>query len=657
MTICVTNEKAIMKGTFMILIVLLSIITAGKLIAGDGSPAKDIRTVISLIDYIGNDYKNAVKEGKVVNVNEYAEMNEFINKAMNLFNTVGLKINAGERIEISGELKKLKSFIENKYSEEEVSNSAAKIKSAILRLNLIEVSPANWPDIQNGENVFQDNCASCHGEKGNGEGIAGRLLNPKPANFLNDTLMKNLSPFQIYNTIRLGISGTGMVPLNQLSDKEVWDAAFYVSSLRYKDKYKLTEDSLRKLYDKVSANISLEDVSTLSDKLLFEKIGINSNEDALELAALRLHKTTAQKNLSINVASTYLTDVINYYQKNEYDKASDKALSAYLEGIEPFEQQLQSINSKLKDELEAAMYLLRADISERKSLEIIKNDIAKAQTLISEANNELQNKNYTFGFAFIFAASIILREGIEAFLIIITILGVLKSINADKAIKWVHGGWIFAFILGLLSMFFVSLIVSINAQSRELMEGAGALFAVTMLLYIGFWLHSKTEAKKWKEFVEHKIMRLVNSKNMFGLAVISFVVVFREAFESVIFLSAIELQLGDSGKSGIYFGAVSSLIIVLLLAWAALKFAVKLPVMKLFKYSAVTIVILSIVLTGKGVHAFQESGYMSITQIPIKSSFPLIGLYPTIETTSMQLFVLMLTIVLWNFNKIFSYQK
>ncbi len=654
-----TNEQEIMKSKFLIFFIVLNIMAISELAAGDSNSTKekDVRTFISLLDYIGTDYYNAVKDGKVVNANEYAEMNEFINRAIFLFNNSDVKINSQKRIEISGELKKLKSFIENKYREEEVFSSAAKIKSAILRLNLIEISPANWPDIQNGENIFRNNCASCHGEKGNGEGIAGKLLNPKPANFLNDTLMNNFSPFQIYNTVRLGISGTAMVPLNQLSDKEVWDAAFYVSSLRYKDKYKLNDDSLRKLYDKVSANISLEDVSTLSDKLLLEKISNNRNEDTLKLAALRLYKTTSQKNLSINVASTYLDDVLNYYQKNEYDKANDKALSAYLEGIEPFEQQLQSINPKLKDELEAVIYLLRADINERESLEIIKDDIAKAQTLISEANNALQNKNYTFGFAFIFAASIILREGIEAFLIIITILGVLKSINADKAIKWVHGGWIFALILGLLSMFFVSLIVSINAQSRELMEGLGASFAVIVLLYVGFWLHSKTEAKKWKEFVEHKIIKLVSSKNMMGLAIISFVVVFREAFESVIFLSAIELQIDQGSKSGIYFGTISSLVLVLLLAWAALKFAVKLPVMKLFKYSAVTIVILSIVLAGKGIHAFQESGYMSITQIPIKSSFPLIGLYPTIETTSMQLFVLALTIVLWNFNKKFSYQK
>lgn len=646
-----------MKSNFVIFFILISFLCANRLNAGSINSPNEIRKFISLVDYIGSDYNNAVKDGQVININEYAEMNEFISKAIGLFNNADIKINLQKRNEIVRELEKLKSLIEDKSSEAKVFNSAVNIKTAILKLNLIEVSPASWPDILNGKNIFQANCATCHGEKGNGEGIAGKLLNPKPANFLNDTLMNNLSPFQIYNTIRLGISGTAMVPLNQLTDKEVWAVAFYVSSLRYKNRYSISEDSLKELYVKASSKTSLEELSTLSDKILLKKLGENIESNALSLAALRLHQSNSNKNLSMNIALPYLSDVLNFYKNNEYDKASDNALSAYLEGVEPFEQQLQSINSGLKDELESVMYKLRADIKNREPLGVIQNDVARAKQLIADASSEMKNKNYTFGFAFILAASIILREGIEAFLIIITILGVLKSINESKAVKWVHGGWILALIIGIISLFFINVIISFNAQSRELMEGIGSLFAVILLLYVGFWLHSKTEAKKWKEFVEHKIMRLVNNNNMIGLAVISFIVVFREAFESAIFLSAIELQIDQSSKSGIYFGAVSSLILVLLLAWLALKFAVKLPIMKLFKYSAITIVILSIVLAGKGIQAFQESGYIGITQIPIKLNLPLIGFYPTIETTTAQLFVLLLTIVLWKFNKELNYQN
>jgi len=639
------------KRNFTVLIVVLNLMAVGDIIAAERDELKNIRTFISLLDYISTDYENAVEDDKVINANEYLEMNEFINKAIDLFDKSEVKIDSAERIDVSRELEKLKSFIENKDSKEEVYNKSVKIRASILKYNLIETAPINWPDIQNGEKLFRANCSSCHGVKGNGEGKLSKTLIPKPANFLNDTLMDKISPFNIYNTVRLGINGTSMVPFTHLSDKEVWDVSFYISSLRYEGRYKLPKDSLLVLFDKAYSNTSLEEISTLSDNLLIAKIGGNIKADTLKLATLRLYKIQSDHRPSINIASTYLDDVLSLYQKNEYEKAEDKALFAYLEGVEPFEGQLRAINSELLSELESVMYKLRKDIKKLKPLEIINNDIERAQALISDASSAMETKSYSFGFVFILAASIILREGIEAFLIIITILGVLKSINESKAVNWVHGGWIFALLLGIASMFFVRLIVSFNAQSREVMEGAIAIFAVILLLYVGFWLHSKTEAKKWKEFVENNIIKLVSSKNMIGLAAISFVVVIREAFESVIFLSAIELQVDQGAKSGIYFGAVSSLILVLFLAWIALKFAVKLPVIKLFKYSAFTIVVLSIILAGKGIQAFQESGYVSITQMPIKFALPLLGFYPTIETTIAQTIIFLFTIFLWNINK------
>ena len=642
-----------MKNNLIILLILFSVLFPGKLISQGNELEGNVRTFINLLDYIGTDYHNSVKNGKVISANEYNEMNEFSVKSIYLFNKFSGEINSGNILKIKGNLEKLKKMIEAKANQEDVYNIVTNIKSKILKLNIISVSPVRWPDILNGEEVFKNSCSSCHGTNGDGNGVLSKNLNPKPANLLNDTLMNAVSPFQIYNTIRLGINGTSMPPFNLLSDKEVWNVAFYVSSLRYKNKYKLPQDSLFRIYNKALSKTSLDEISTLPDKILITKFKANNKLDTLYLAALRLHNTQKNKIFSIKSASSYLNNVQRLYKINEYEKASDKALSAYLEGIDPFEQQLQTIDPDLKNELESIMFQLRADIKDRKPLEIIKEDISEAKVLINDAASVLSGKTFTFWFAFLMAASIILREGIEAFLIIVTILGVLKSINASDAIKWVHGGWIFALITGIISMFFVNMIISFGAQSRELMEGIGSLIAVILLLYIGFWLHSKTEAKKWKDFVENRIIKLVNGKNMIGLAIVSFIVVFREAFESVIFLSAINLEITKGNHNGIYFGAISSLILVLALAWIAVRFAAKLPVMKLFKYSAIIIAILSVILAGKGVRAFQEGGYSSITNLPIHFDISFLGIYPTMETIAAQVIVLAITIVLWGYIKRF----
>ncbi len=634
-----------MRTSLMFIWIFLSFYCLSIASVSNDELTKNIRTFVSLLDYIGTDYHNAVESGVVKDKNEFAEMNEFAGKAGFLFNKFSMQLNIRYEIQIKSDLNSLRSFISKRKNKVDVLALTNKIKQEILKLNLIQIAPSEWGDIAAGKKVYKNNCVSCHGINGDGKGELAANLSPKPANLLDDKLMSSISPFQIYNTVRLGISGTSMPPFSRLTDEQVWDLSFYVSSLRYQNN-NFNVDSLKIFYSNIKSKISLEDAATLSDNELLKKL---DNEKFV--AAIRLHNENKISNKSIRIASVYLDDVQRFYKNKDYDKAADKALFAYLDGIEPFEAQLVSINSELKGNIESVLYQLRTDIKNHEQFEKIKNDISNAKVLINEAASQLENKRYSFWFAFLFAASIILREGIEAFLIIITILGVLKSVNAIKAVNWVHGGWITALIIGIASMFFVNLIVSFGSQNRELMEGIGSLFAVVLLLYIGFWLHSKTEAKKWKEFVEQKILKLVNGRNMLGLFFLSFIVVFREAFESAIFLSAVNLEVDQANKSGIYLGAASALIVVLILSWIAVKYTAKLPVKKLFKYSALVMTILAVVLVGKGIHALQESGYSSITQIPLHLNFSLFGIYPTIETIVAQSVILIFSIVLWEMNK------
>lgn len=637
------------RNKLVLLALIIFIVFSCKIKPDENDSSNKVRTFISILDYIGTDYNNAVINGKIINAPEFGEMNDFINNGLNLYNSFKHKIDLKSRNDISTDLYELKKLIIGKAEAGEVLKQSNKIKSEILRLNLIVVSPKQWPDIINGEKIYNLNCASCHGNNGNGQGILSKNLHPRPANFLNDTLMNTVSPLQVYNTVKSGISGTGMPSFNNLSDQNTWDAAYYVNALRYKGKSGLDRDTLSGIYEQISKRVTLNDVSVLSDRQLIEKLSGNPDRDSLHLAAIRLHESNSAGYFSIEITNAYLDDVLKNYQNDNIGKAYEISLTAYLQGVEPFEQQLQAMNPGLKNQIESIMSELRSDIKDRKPVSTIQFNIIKAKSLIAEAASELSNKKFTFWFAFLLAASIILREGLEAFLIIITMLGVLKSTGAVRAAKWVHGGWVTALFLGIAGMFFIDTLISFNPRNRELMEGFGSLFAVVLLLYIGFWLHNKTEAKKWKEFVENKIVKAINGRNIFGLALMSFIVVFREAFESVIFLSTIDLEANHTGINGIYFGAASALIFVLFLSWLVVKFAVKLPVVKLFKYSAIIIVTLSVVITGKAIHAFQESGYLNSTHLLTSLRFEYLGIYPTIETTISQILVFALTTVLWRF--------
>lgn len=645
------RKVVFVKNSVLLIIIFVSLFAPKVKLQNDNDLSKNVRTFISLLDYIGSDYQNAVQKGEIVNQVEYDEMTEFIDKAIIIFNQLSSEVNDNEKEKIANDLFNLKRLIVEKADPNKIYLSSNRVKQEIIKLNIIPVSPLLWPDISEGKKVYQANCQTCHGQTGRGDGILSNILSPKPTNFLNDTLMKRISPFQVYNTIRLGISGTGMPAFDTLKDVSVWNTAFYVMSIRHKEKYNLTKDSVQSLYSSIEPEISLNKISTLSDDELLMMMKADEKNESLHLAALRQYSGNGNESLSIKKAYSLLDETLSYYQIDDYENAGDKALTAYLEGVEPYEQQLAAVDPDLKNNLEAAMNQLRSDIGNRKSLAIITEDINKSKELLGLAESRLSDNKFSFWFSFLLAASIIFREGLEAFLIIITILGVLKAVNAEKTIKWFHAGWIFALFIGILSFYFTDLIISLGAQNRELMEGIGSLFAVVLLLYVGFWLHRKTEVSRWKDFVENRIMKLVNSKNMIGLAVISFIVVFREAFESVIFLSTININVDENSKNGIYLGAIFSLILILILSWIAVKFVVKLPILKLFKYSAATIAVLAVILAGKGVRALQEGGYSSLNNLPADINLSFLGIYPSVETLAAQGVVTVLLIAMWMYNE------
>lgn len=606
---------------------------------------KQARTLINLLDYISADYNKAVNDGKVINKNEYIEMLDFTSQTISLFDSVALKVPVKNKKNISAQLSFLLNSIKQKNSKDLISVNAQQVKKQILLLQLIDISPEQYPDITEGRKLFRANCQSCHGENGKGDGQLSASFTPQPANLQDDSLMQGISPFQVFNTTRLGVQGTSMRAFDELSDKQLWQISFYVKSLRFEKKYSSNTNSLKKIYKKITPAISLSDIAHLSDKELEEKFP--ESEKGNCIAAIRLHQPSKNEINSLSIAKNYLNDALSFYKNNNASGAEEKALYAYLDGIEPLEQQLTAIDATIVTELETKMNEVRSAIKSGKPVPEVEQKIAGAKTSITKASQLLGEQTYSFWFSFLIAASILLREGLEAVLIIITILSLLQSLKARQAIRWVHGGWLTAVAIGAASWFFTGWLISFGSQNREIIEGIGAIIAVSILMYVGFWLHNKTEAKKWQHFIQTRITSLLDQEKMFGLAFISFIVVFREAFESILFLSSMQLQVDDNSRNGIWIGAVSAIIAVILLGFLLLRFAVHIPVRKLFQYSAIIIMILAVVLTGQGVHAFQESGWLSVTSIPFNFRFEILGIFPTAETYGAQIIVGIVVFLMW----------
>lgn len=600
--------------------------------------AKDenARMMVHLLDYIAVDYSMAVNEGAIKNAAEYAEMQEFATT----INTLG----ANAPAEVKSDIAVLQNLISDKAAQKKVASVANSIKQKIISTYALEIAPKRWPSLDNGRQLYALNCKSCHGENGLGDGVLSAGLDPAPTNFHEPDKANGLSPFQAYNTIRLGVNGTGMRAFDELSDDEIWDLAFYVLSLPHSAK------EIDLAQQELGISVDLEKLASQSNDEFRQQLQDDIDAETL-IAALRLYpKEIAEANQGdyLDQAIAYLKEADAAYQKGDITQARTLALTAYLEGVEPVEVQLRAHDASFSAKLEGELAKVRSAIEGGETPATVSASIESGITMIGEAQGKLGAKTFSGWLAFLLSSSIILREGLEAFLVVITMLSIVRAIKLPKAKAYVHGGWMAAIGLGFLMWWAAGNLFDFSGAQRELMEGFIALFAVAVLLYVGFWMHSKSEAGKWQAYIKDRIQKLARTENLIGLSFLSFLVVFREAFESVLFLSALSLEVGDAQQTAFGGGILFAFALLAVISVLIMRYSKKLPISKLFKYSAMVIAGLAVILTGKGLNAIQEAGGISISVLPFDFRLEAIGFYPTWETMIGQLAILSLVLVLWN---------
>ena len=597
------------------------------------------RTLLNLSNYIGNDYINAVENGEIINEFEYAEMQEFVAKMKVIHEELTLQITSTSFQNLEANIEALRIAIEEKNTPVAVNSLASEIGTVLLNEGLLSNVPSEYPSLVKGKQLYLQACAQCHGDRGLGDGAGAANLNPAPANFRET---EHIFPFHIYNTIQFGIESTSMVAQSYLSEEETWDIALYVMSLTY-------EDSVfdKSMYPSAAAQI---DLSTLANNNNAKLEGMFDSQGYEKVKALRFHKSATSQEESLDLTLKMLQESMRLYHDGNYEDANKMALDAYFVGFEPVEIELGATSPGKVTLIEKEMMIFRSYLSQGGNDTMIKEQYEK----IAYHFDLIQNDEKQGGFWFVFLASIsiLLREGLEALLIIVAILAALNSFDdGTRAKKFVHAGWIFALFVGIVSYFFAGKIIAMGAHKRELIEGAGALLAVVILLSVGFWLHDKSNAMSWSKYVKDKLSKHLSTNSLWSVAVLSFVVVFREAFESVIFLSSLSMGSSSDGNLAVLLGTIFSAAIILLIGMLIIKFSKRLPIHQVFKISSITMIFLAVVLAGRGVKELQEAAFVGVDLMNFRFSVDLLGIYPTVQTIAAQVLTLLVALALWYYNK------
>lgn len=626
-------------------LILVALLAASTAFADESA-----KRLLALIDYIDSDYKNAVQAGKILNASEYQEQLEFSKRVMELFQQLK-QVDKSDKAGIEGDLKILVNQIESKADPKAVSGTATVIGKKIRDTYNIIPHPRQLPSFEAGKKLFAENCAQCHGETGKGDGPSRATMNPKqplPANFTDPEFADGLSPFKAFNAISFGVENTAMASFAALSEEERWQLAFYVLSLRFSESQSKAGESLLQK-NRVPAELTgVAALSTLTGSQLSDKLKAYFTDEPQTsnvLAYLRrglLQKTSADP---LAIARTRLREAADLYASGDKEKAYQKAVEAYIDGYDLAEPALFAKDMSFGRNLEAQFTEFRNAIKQEVSVAEIQRQQIDIEAKLDRAS-QLLNSSESFSgyYSFTNSALIILREGLEAALILAAIFAMLKVMGATQAITYVHLGWILALIAGGLTWVATQTVITFSGQHREGMEGFISVFAAVALFYVGYWLHTRSEAKRWHTFIQDRVKNVLSGKKILGLVGISFFAVYREALEVVLFYQALWLQ--EQGNHGaVIWGFVTGLMALILITFAILKLGLRIPLKYFFAAAGTLLYIMAFMFAGNGIKTLQVAGWLPTTPLAFPPQVPFLGIYPTVETLSAQVALLVAFVI------------
>jgi high-affinity iron transporter len=615
-----------------------------------GGPAYAVDTteikakqIWQLLDYVAVDYSGAVVNGKVLKASEYAEMQEFAAAAEHQLRELPGQTGKDSLLKQAVELREA---VASKTDPATVARLAHALSSDVQKAYPFAVAPAAMPDLARGAQLFQAQCAACHGPQGRGDGALAASLNPKPTALAEHLRARERSLFALHQIISNGVQGTAMQGFTFLSDADRWALAFFVGTLPYTDSDKAKGEKLWQANAQARQTVPTLDVLTqTSEHGLVDRLDEPSAKALTAYLRANPSALAASKSKGTAVAKAQLARSAAALQSGDRATATKLALSAYLDGFEPVEPALATRDRALFEKIEAAMVSYRALVSKGTPADVQAAQ-QRLQTLLDEADRVLTPSENDAVAAFAGALTILLREGLEALLVVVAMLAFLKKAERKDVLPYVHAGWVAALAAGGMTWAVATYLVAVSGASRELTEGFSSLFAAVVLLGVGMWMHQKSVAGRWQVYLKEKLSSALNKRTAWFLFSLAFVAVYREVFETVLFFAALWTE-GNGWP--LLAGLATGTALLGVLAAILLRTSARLPIGQFFAASSLLVAVLAVILAGKGIAGLQEAGLLHTSPIAIPR-IDLLGIYPSWQTLSAQLAVLLAVLGAFAFN-------
>jgi high-affinity iron transporter len=629
-------------GLFQILLAASPLqATQQPVVSQDRAPVA--RRIAATAQLAAQEYRIGVIDGRVVAKAEVEEAELFLQEARR--SAALLPSEAGRPVTV--EIDALVSLVKRTASPDSLDAHVRSLNADLTeRLGVtLDELPAQTPSLARGAEIYQANCAGCHGPVGRGDGALAASLDPHPANLADGAALRDVSPLDYFRRISIGTVGTAMPAFEgRLPAEDRWAAALYASILRVPAPRGEVPPSLR----------TFATTGKMSDEAVLTALGTGeqSGPEALgRLAAVRTFEAdhTGTESGQVFARVRAQLDTAFALARTGDPAASARAFDAYMT-FEQVERGVRAKNPGLASQLETAFASLRtraAGGATPAELDALRRQLDAG---LENAERTLGDQDSPFNL-FMQSFIIMLREGLEAILIVGALMTFLVKMGASHRRRDIHVGVSAAIAASLLTAVALETVFVLSAAHREALEGGTMVVATAVLFYVSYWLLSKMEVVKWNKFVKSKVQDALDSGSALALASAAFLAVYREGFETVLFYKALFVAGTAGGTMPIVGGILAGSVVLVGVYVAINRFGVRLPLKPFFAVTSAFLYYMAFVFAGKGVAELQEGGLIGTTVLSWAPRLPSLGLYPTAESLGAQALLLLLAVaaLVWNF--------
>jgi high-affinity iron transporter len=643
--------------------------------AAQEHPARRLSNIVSVaVDEYG---KGVDARGRIVLELEYREAVDFLQDARG----VAQRLSGADADLARTLLDSIIATVAARRPPAELAALHARFNAALGAEAALEM-PERPIDLAEGEALFQQHCASCHGARGRGDGPAASGMNPPPLPIGTATHMWDVSPALAYRVTSVGIKGTPMTGWEGvLTAEQRWNIIAYLATLRSDGAQVLEGEGLYMQrcaschgragegdgeYARALTRLPPEVGSFAwqaerSDAQIAAAIragipgsampGSPDLNDAQLASLVAFVRTLAARPEAVAMSTAsgdaaqasraviaQLDESLEHARAGRSAEAGDRAFDAYIT-FEPLETSARARNPGLVASMERHFADFKGAVRAKdlRAATRSRNAIEASMPSILELSRPPEGG---WG-AFLQSFLIILREGFEAILVIGAIVAFLIKTGHREKLRSIWVGCVAALAASAVTAVVLQTVLRALPATREIIEGVTMLVAVAVLFSVSYWLISKVEAARWQQFIREKVTAALEHGGGRALAVVAFLAVYREGAETALFYQAM-FNEGARNLAPILLGIVVGGALLAIIFTAFYRYGVKIPLRPFFAVTSVLLYYMAFVFAGKGIRELQEGNVVPITVIPGFPHVDAMGIFPSVETLLAQLVLLLL---------------